>query len=581
MRALKNTFLFIILVSLNLNRLNGQAYSKGFIFSNKGDTANGFVMIPENNLPAINCVFKPSMNENPAILGPADISGFGASKVLYVATRFNWHGKDTAMFTRLIYEGANDLNYFEIYGVKYFIITRPDSSVYAINYPSELTPEDLFSGLNVEKKFRLQADSIFPDAPDLPEYQAGVQPDINSLLNLFKQYHSNAKAKPSGSVARSSGIAENFSRGYIISSENDTIEGLIGNQLNYTFFKSCIFSTGKNENAIKFYPKDIAGFGSRKENKTFVSATFRYGDMDTSAFVRLLLDGSIGLMYFQTEGTDHFLLRDQQNKISELVYPPQLYKEDYLAGLNSSKKFRIQADSLYSGLGLGNAPKPEIKSMISALEKYHMSNNLRYKVYYRLKWELNFGPVAGVSFIKYNPTGKFTELKTYSDPAPYLGAYLSLTSTKYGAGVFVRNTFSYHEDNYSYRLNSPLFVLYHLTTIKSLVDNLQTGLKIVADKIPFSPYAEGGPVLSYYINPHYENFDSEVFTESTKILSLYNRKEINSSLFFGYFVRAGFKINCGKGRILWIAGEYDKLKGSKKETMNFTDISATYIINFK
>lgn len=583
MKNRKNIFLLIILLIFYFNHSSGQVYSKGFIFSNKGDTVRGFILIPENNLPAPNCVFKPTMNENIAILSPAEVRGFGTTKVMYVATKFNLSQGDTVMFTRLIFDGIYDLNYFEIFGGKYFIISRPDSSYYTIRYPSGLTPEEIFSGLNVQKKFKLQADSIFPDAPDLPEYQSGVKPDINSFLNLFKQYHNRINTTPAGFSKRTSVSPVNFTRGFIINGENDTIEGLIGNQMNKNTnsYSTCIFSAGKNENALRFSPDDITGFGSRKDNRIFISAKLTSGK-DTSAFVRLIFDGSIDLLYFQSSGINHFLLRDPQNKVSELVYPPALNKEDYLSGLNSAKKFRTQADSIFSALGINNTPKPEMKSMVNSLKKYHNTNNLYYKTYYTSKWNFNFGPVAGVSLLKYTPTGKFDEFKAYSDPAPYLGVYLSLTNRVYGAGVFLRNTLAWHRDNYSYRSNTSTYVLYHLTTIKSMVNNLQTGLKIsTPNKFPFNPYAEAGPVLSYYISPGFENFDSKVYFENTDILSLYNRNEINSSLFLGYFIRAGFKINCGRGGTISIAGEYDHLKGKEQEIINSQDISATYIIRFK
>lgn len=578
MNCLKNSLLFLLLFFFNFNNISCQVYTKGFVFNYNGDTVKGYITLPEKNRPAPECIFKPKLNENIAFLKPSEVAGFGTSKILYAATKFHWSHSDTVMFTRLLFDGQYDLKYFELPGNKYFIIERPDSSSYTIRYPPELTPGDIFSGVDAEKKFKLQADSIFPGVHDLKEYNSGIKPEIYSFVNLFRQYHNTIRSADDMKLFI---VPETFKAGYIVNNENETIDGLIGNQLQMTNFSTCIFRSAKNENAIRFMPSDIKAFGSKQENKVFVS-THIFGEKDSSVFVRLLFDGSIDLLYYKSSGIDHFLLKDSQGGISELVYPPVLSKKDYLAGLSSAKKFRIQADTMFSTLGINSTPKPDLRSIFNSLKKYHKINGLEYKAFYHSGWEFNLGAVGGVKILNYIPPGNFNELKAFSDPAPHLGVYLSMTNIKYGLGIFMRNTTGYHKDNYSYRLKSGPFNLYHQTTIKSVVNDLQAGIRIsYPDKFLLNPFAEAGPVITYYINPEYENYDSRVYNEVNAVLSSYDRNEINSSRFFGYLVRAGFDINFGSRSAIRISGEYDHLKGGDREIIKSGDLSLTYILRFR
>jgi len=66
---------FILLISTYLPESYSQEFSRGFIFSRKGDAISVFIQLPSTNMAAGRCVFKPRMRDN-----PSDITGFGAGR---------------------------------------------------------------------------------------------------------------------------------------------------------------------------------------------------------------------------------------------------------------------------------------------------------------------------------------------------------------------------------------------------------------------------------------------------------------------------------------------------------------------
>ena len=578
----KKIHLAVLLIISGYFSCFSQEYSRGYIFGNKGDTISGYVEVPPLNRAVPLCFFKPALKDAPTGMSAKDIKGFGVSNTVYISTLIHLPTTDTLIFTRLIFDDLYDLMYFEAYQVKHFIIRRPDSTIFGIQYPPVLKASEILAGMTPDKRFREQTDSIFPDAPDLPEYQKGVQPDIYSFNNLFRQYHN----KPSSSMAKRIPLPvtkQEYREGFVINSNNDTIQGLIGNDLKNTVSFAAIFSPGKNENSVRFLPGDIKGFGNRKDNKLFAPAVINEGGKDTSAFVRLILDGIIDLLYYDSYGSKKFLFRNDEKTYS-LTYPPVLSKEDYLSGLNSSKKFRIISDSIISALGLQapqRALKPDLNSILNFLEGYHSSNGKSYRLYNGTQRNFEIGPVIGVTFEKYEFTDVNDDYKSFSDPAPHAGIYMRLTNQKTGTGLVLRNIVGLYHHNYSYKNVLADRSIFAQTDIRSLADNFEAGMTISPLKklIP-AGFFEAGGAIRFYIKPDYETLTNIVYPESDFVMSYLDNNIRNSNFFFGGFIRAGI-FKALKNNKLRIIGGYNYLMNNGSVKIQSVDLSAAYMIRYR
>jgi hypothetical protein len=183
--------IFISISFGNLFCQKSNIFNSGFIISNKGDTVNGYINCQYENKPVLSCLFKPTRSDNPTILGPNEIKGFGSypNNNIFLKTTF-FDGKSEALgFIRILFKGTYDLFYYELDGAKNFLIKEPDSTFYDIIYPSPMTIEELLSGMTSEKMFKQEIDSIFPPLNNKHVNSNDLQPKASSLVKYLRNYH--------------------------------------------------------------------------------------------------------------------------------------------------------------------------------------------------------------------------------------------------------------------------------------------------------------------------------------------------------------------------------------------------------
>lgn len=596
----KKYLLFILIIFLYLQESYSQEFFRGYIFSRKGDTISGFIKLPPPNRAAGVCVFKPRLRDNPVMMSAKEISGFGTGNTIYVSTLIHLPKADTLVFTRLLYDGTYDLMYFETFETKHFIILRPDSSVYGIKYPPEIKAADILAGITSDKRWKNQTESIFTDFPDLPEYEKGIKPEISSFINLFRQYHNNPSSaltrrlpaeveeEPKRNVRINNKNREDytgkFRAGFIINNLGDTINGLVGNQLKNSLFTSCFFTPEKNEEIIRFSTGDIAGFGNYKKNKVFTASSIPSTPRDTSAFVRLLFNGTVDLLFYELSGKKHFLLRDHANKVTGISFPPELNKEDYVSGLNATRKFEGQAESMFAGMGVTGdfkRLKPDARSIIAILENHHVAQAQPFNIYNGKERVLDIGPVAGVKFEKYIFDVPNEEYKSYSEPAPYAGISLRYFNRKSGNGVVFRNTFGYHNHHYSFLAKNPVSWNYMGGELRSLSNDSEAGLTISPLR-RLSPglFLEAGPMMSIYIKPQYTYYIDQVFKENNIVYSYYYQGRSRAPFYFGFYARTGLSLGLKNGKAMRVSGGYSYLS-ARAEQIHLIDFSAAYLFRFR
>src|ERR1035437_5351305 len=160
-------FVLSILISISSTNLFSQHFKKfnrGFIINNSGDTINGFIGNRYDKGPNFTCIFKPTKSDNLTQFGPKELKGFGyySDNSFFIPTSFSLGIKDTLGFIRIIFDGTNDLLYYEMHGVKHFLIRGPDNVIHDITYPSLLTNEEYLAGVTSNKKYKQEIASFIP-----------------------------------------------------------------------------------------------------------------------------------------------------------------------------------------------------------------------------------------------------------------------------------------------------------------------------------------------------------------------------------------------------------------------------------
>lgn len=577
MKPRKTALFYLLLISFLLpGKSYSQDFRRGYIISNKGDTATGYVVSPAEIKAAGVCYFKQELDSKPFSLPAKELSEIGFDDKRFIATNFK-SPKDTILLAQLMYDAESQLRYVELNTNKFFIIVKPDKSFSLIRYPPVLSSSDIFSGRTPEKKFKEQTDSIFL-SPDLLEYQNGVKPDIESFIRLFEQFYNKPSTLDRGFTNI---ISSELNNGFLINKNNDTIRGFIGNSLTSSIFTKCYFTPSKDENMVPFFPGDIKGFGIDKGHKIFASAKLKIGQRDTIAFARLLLDGTLDLFFYETDGKNNFLIRDSEDKTYNVSYPPELRKDDYLNGLNASKKFNIITDSIFSELNIQveNKIKPSVKSFINILREYHHTADMPFKVVIPERI-IEVGPMVGVRFEKYKQNIYNNGFKSYFEPAPYGGFYLKICDSKSRLGFVLGNTISYNSNRYSYKINKENQSVFSQTSITTLAYNADAGLTYNPLKRSFPlSFIDIGGAIRYHINPDYVTLTNEVY-DGNAVMSYIDNDIRDSKLFYGGFIRAGITRNLRNNKIS-VAGGYYYLLSNFSTTIHSFDISLLYTIRFR
>ena len=111
----------------------------------------------------------------------------------------------------------------------------------------------------------------------------------------------------------------NFKEGYIISSEKDTVRGLIDFRSNQSNSVICRFKQSENVPEKIFHPGEIAGFMYLNEGKYYVTRTVEIDKVIRIVFLEFLVQGLLNLYYFP-EGLGYYFFETKDgNMISTTV----------------------------------------------------------------------------------------------------------------------------------------------------------------------------------------------------------------------------------------------------------------------
>ena len=220
---------------------------------------------------------------------------------------------------------------------------------------------------------------------------------------------------------------KDFRNGFIITLDNDTIQGSVNYRSNAKNYKSCIFKSVDKEK--EYYPNQILGFGYN--NDKFFSAKLIEG-----SFVEVLVTGKISLFKV---GFKHFLVKKDTSlyKLESII---EEYQTDGGIAKRENSKWRgtltyLISDCFKNASGLTARIKLDDGSLTRLSLKYNNCTGDSYVEYKANKpWtKFSLGIIAGIirSEIRSDAPNAFSYLdKSYSSIDPFIGAIFSISSPK-------------------------------------------------------------------------------------------------------------------------------------------------------
>ena len=212
-------------------------------------------------------------------------------------------------------------------------------------------------------------------------------------------------------------LAQNdFRNGFIIKNNGETVTGLIDFKGYQKTAKRCIFKSNINSPEQIFTPDDISSYGF-VDSKLLTSKEINTGSGTERRFLEYLISGKVNAYYYrEDDGSDHYFIEDESNKLSELKNTKEELFIDHPVGeINMAYgKYTRELKEYIGVLKLAFIKSPKVckeaenislsqKSLIRLVQDYHKDvyPNEDYITYEKLiiKSKSSIGPVVGLNII--------------------------------------------------------------------------------------------------------------------------------------------------------------------------------------
>lgn len=380
-----------------------------------------------------------------------------------------------------------------------------------------------------------------------------------------------------------------FVSGYIITNENDTIQGELSNQSNIQNSRVCRFREEGND-VVEYHPFDIVGFRFA-DGQFYISKEVDQKGVKQKVFLEYLVDGTVDLYYLKKEYGKQSYFIEKEGELVELTNEIKEFKDEYgqryrrNSGLYKGALNYAFSDSPSNIKRKINGVRYNPKSLIRFTEDYHnlvcdeyecinYTKSSRGEWFFEINCGVGFGtmamrdytnnlkdvhPIIGSNF-RYNPKG--------SDPAWNFLVGLELALPKfdgdYNLGIGDAYLFSMYIKYTAIKL--PLTIEYTLPT-----GRLRPFLFL-----RFSPslYVVNEAETYYYriVKTYSGAWDEElldyVVSEKEHIEYLEAAEPTSSSLQYNFSIGAGLKYLPEANYYLYIKAEGEK---TDKFIMNYAD----------
>ncbi len=352
-----------------------------------------------------------------------------------------------------------------------------------------------------------------------------------------------------------------FIRGFIITKNNDTIQGLIDHTNANLLAKYCYFKFDNDKDIIEYSPLDINGYGF-EYGKLFQSRNVDFQGKNEYFFLELLVDGKIDL-YFLRKGSLDFFFIEKENKIMRLSNDEiRSFRNGVLTSKESKEYIGVLNYFMRDANNFSDRIKTSelnYKSITNLIVDYH--NNvctdeeicIEYYKNSRLgttsKWKIYIG--IGIEGFR----SKLI-LKPYINNSYQFNStrhnYLNANYTEHAYGFSLPQI--YIGANRNGMLSFQLGIKYNMTNYNNIkINNLEFPITIDLDlnkNKKITPYLSGGlstPIyfisnwLPYYLK--YQQIEYTYIGEEEQLESVTPNNTLGGKVFFGFGTKLKLKEN--------------------------------------
>ncbi len=119
----------------------------------------------------------------------------------------------------------------------------------------------------------------------------------------------------------------NFKKGFVITNQNDTLNGFIDFRTDEVNSMECKFKTSENASETIYEPGKISGFRFVEEGKFYVSKTITLDSIQQTLFLEYLVQGMMNLYYLGRGNGYYFFENNDQTMISVTKKPDEIVED--------------------------------------------------------------------------------------------------------------------------------------------------------------------------------------------------------------------------------------------------------------
>ncbi len=288
-----------------------------------------------------------------------------------------------------------------------------------------------------------------------------------------------------------------FRSGFIVTLDNDTIQGQVDYRSNSKNYESCIFKIEEGEK--EYYPNQIIGFGYN-DDKFFSSQIIE------GSFVEVLVTGEISL--YKSRDKYHIVKDTSFFNLESIIEKVEI---DGKTGKKEIGKWKgvltyLISDCLQNPNGLTSNMKLSERGLARLIVKYNKCTGTELVEFKAKKpWtKFDFGAILGVSRseITTEGSGFFSYLDdSYSSIDPSIGVLIAASFPRITERMAFQGELHFLKSSYSSSVELPMsFIQLHDTFIDLTTLSLPISLKYSFPEKRYGFYIQGGINFDYHLN---------------------------------------------------------------------------------
>lgn len=369
-------------------------------------------------------------------------------------------------------------------------------------------------------------------------------------------------------ITLSASAQSNYKRGYILTNNNDTINGLIDFRTDKSNSSICRFKSSEHAPEQIYHPGEIKGYRFIEERKYYVSHTITIEKVTMNVFLEFLVQGIKNLYYYPGD-LDYYFFENEDGRMITLSRK-----------INEIVDNKLKNDLKYKGI-LGYVFRdcdPVLKkvenvglersSMIKLTKEYHdeMCTSgeecLVFENDYKKKFiKINFSAYGGVQYIDYL-FGKeelllFGSTKSIS---PVIGGQVNISNPRFTKSLSLQGDFSLSKIKGKNDLvisNS----IYNKYDFDALLATGIIDIKYTLNTILFRPTIEAGVVYHNLFNSSSTYYSEMAFDDFIIDKKQVDDKILPQSSFWGYYCGIGLDYKLKNERFIFCRMTYETSTG--------------------